>query len=120
MQRSRLVTERVLDIDDDLVADVGGDLWDGPLSVDANGGTIKGTVWIGRDPANIEVVRDGGGVCAGKEGCEERQAQQMRGCYESHLCVKYQFQRQQNIQKKDQKCRDHFFSKAKEYITEKI
>lgn len=74
MQRSRLVTKLVVDVDDDAIADIGLDLRNGPLVVDANDGTRERSVWIGRDPSDVEVVVDGS--CAG-----EAQRGSEQSCY---------------------------------------
>lgn len=62
VQRGRLVAQLVVHIDDDVVADVCIYARDGPLAVDADGGAVEGAVGIGRDPANVEVVRHGGSL----------------------------------------------------------
>lgn len=70
MQRSRLVTKLVVDVDDDTIADIGLDPRNGPLVIDANDGTRERSVWIGRDPSDVEVVVDGGSAGKAQRGSE--------------------------------------------------
>lgn len=84
MQRGALVTERVEYIDNDLIPDIGYNGWNGPLSIDSNHRSIKDTVWVGRDPADLKVICDGGRVHPSKEGCEKRELKETRHGCESH------------------------------------
>lgn len=72
MQRGALVPERVQHVDDDLVTDVGSDGWNGPLPVDTDHGSFKGTVWVGSDPTDFKVIRDGGRLRPSDEGRKQR------------------------------------------------
>lgn len=58
MQRGRLVTKLVVDVNDNSVAEVHIDCWDRPLAVDTNDRAFKGTIRVGSNPANVEVVCD--------------------------------------------------------------
>lgn len=78
VQRGRLVAQRVQDVHDDGVADVGCDVWNRPLSVDANCRAVKGTIWVGGDPANLKVVGDGGRVDALEEARAQNKLKQTR------------------------------------------
>lgn len=71
MQRSRLVTKLVVEVDDNAIADIGLDARNGPLVVDANDGTRERSVWIGRDPSYVEVVVDGGSADKAQRGSEQ-------------------------------------------------
>jgi len=69
VQRRGLVAQLVVDLDDDAVANVGLDLGDGPLAVDADDGARERTVRVGRHPGDVEVVVDRGrGSDAGDGG----------------------------------------------------
>lgn len=83
MQRSRLVTELVVDVDDDTIADVCLDMRNGPLVIDADDGTRERSVRIGSDPSDVEVVADGG--CAGQ--AQRRSEQSCRPCEAVHLVL---------------------------------
>ena len=56
MQRSRLIAELVVDVDNDPIANSGFDAWDGPFSVDSDDGSVSQTIRVSRDPADNEVV----------------------------------------------------------------
>lgn len=71
MQRGRLVAKLVVDIDDDAIANIGLNARNGPLVVDANDGTRKGSVWVGRDPSDVEVIVDGGRTGEAQRGSEQ-------------------------------------------------
>jgi hypothetical protein len=70
MDRSRLVAQRVENIDDDPVTE--GDLDDGqrPLAVDANYRSVCLSIWIRRHPANLKVIRH---RCCPREGDQREQ-----------------------------------------------
>lgn len=69
MKRGGLVTELIVDVDDDGVAHVGFNGRQGPFAVDADGRTGEGVVGIRVDPADVEVVlHDGGPREADGEG----------------------------------------------------
>lgn len=80
VQRRRLVSERVLDIDDELVALGDPDGWDGPLSVDANDGTGLHAIRVRIHPRYIKVVSNGGTVSQGhKQGYWKQKVGQRNG-----------------------------------------
>lgn len=83
MQRRRLVTKLVVEVDDDTIADIGLNARNGPLVIDANDGTRERCVWIGSDPSDVEVVVDSG--CAGK--AQRRSEQSCRPCEAIHSCL---------------------------------
>ena len=56
MERSWPILELVVNIDDDLIADIGFNSWDRPLAVDAHDSTLKLAIRISRQPADIKVV----------------------------------------------------------------
>lgn len=58
MQRGRLVTKLVVDVNNNSVAEVHVDCWDRPFAIDTNDGAFKGTIRVCSNPANVEVVRD--------------------------------------------------------------
>jgi len=72
VQRRRLVPQRVEDVNDQPIADIDLDEGEGPLTVDANDRPVCFAIWIGRDPADVEVV----GYCC-RQG--ERDARQQKG-----------------------------------------
>lgn len=67
MQCRRLIFERVLDIDYELVALGHPNGGDGPLSVDANDRTSLQPIRIRVNPRYFKVVCDGGTVGQGQE-----------------------------------------------------
>ena len=59
VQRGGLVTELVLDVDDDLVALSRPHDGQRPLPVDANGRPLEHAIGVGPDPGDVEIVGDG-------------------------------------------------------------
>lgn len=82
VQRGGLVAKLVVDIDDNAIANIGLDARNGPLVVDANDGTRKGSVWVGRDPSDVEVIVDGGRTGEAQRGSEQdrRSREAIHGC----------------------------------------
>ena len=74
MQRGGLVTQAVLDIDNDPIAKVDVDSGNGPLAVDANDWSLERTVRVSLSPANVEIKLAGG------RGGDIEEAKQ-RGCH---------------------------------------
>lgn len=62
VQRRRLVTQVIVGIDQDGIPNIGHDLRDRPLPVDADGRTLKRAVGVGPDPFDGKVV--------GYRGCQ--------------------------------------------------
>lgn len=58
MQRCRLVTKLVVNVNDDSVAEVHVNCWDRPLAIDTNDRALKGTIRVCSYPANVEIVGD--------------------------------------------------------------
>jgi hypothetical protein len=56
MKTGRLVSQLVVNLNDNVVADIGSDNWKRPLAIDANCWSNKSTVWIGINPGDVEVV----------------------------------------------------------------
>lgn len=73
MQSGGLVTQLVVNIDNDPVPNSGGDVRDWPLPIDANG-RAREAVWLGRDPGDIEVI----GHC-GSNGRRNKQEEYPHG-----------------------------------------
>ena len=69
MQRRRLISKRVLDIDNDLITFVGNDRWDGPLTIDAHHGAILLAIWVCVCPSDVKVIGDSGSL---RNGSKER------------------------------------------------
>lgn len=59
MEAGGFITQVVLYVDYDLVANIRLDCRYGPLVVDADDGALKGTIGVGGRPTNIEIVGDG-------------------------------------------------------------
>lgn len=72
VQGGGLVTELVVDIDNDTVALGGPHDGQRPLPIDANGRPLEGAIWVRPDPGDVEVVSDG--RCF-TEGDEEKERQ---------------------------------------------
>ena len=68
VQTGRLISERVLDIDNDLVAFGSNDWGNGPLVVDTNHRACLLAIWVGVGPAYVEVICDG---CAVSDRSEQ-------------------------------------------------
>lgn len=58
VQTRALVTELIVDIDNDPVALCSDDCRKGPLAVNAHDGPRESAIWICEDPRHIEVVSD--------------------------------------------------------------
>ena len=56
VQTSRFITQLIQHVDDDLISDIRTDPRYWPLAVDAYGWAVKGTIRIGRDPGDIEII----------------------------------------------------------------
>ena len=80
MQRGRLISQRILDVDHKLIANVGDNGWDGPLPVDAHDRTCLLAIWIRVHPTDVEVVGDGRSVGdGGEERYRHEKARQREG-----------------------------------------
>lgn len=82
VQRGRLVAKLVVDIDDNAIANVCLNARNGPLVVDANDGTRERSVWVGRDPSDVEVIVDSGRTGEAQRGSEQRR----RSSEAIHVC----------------------------------
>ena len=72
VQRSRLVSQLVRDVNDDVVTNVGGDRRQRPLSVYTNGAPVERTIRVGGHPGHVEIVANSGGSDASEErGCTD-------------------------------------------------
>lgn len=60
VQGGGLVVQQVEHVNDEPVANVDADGGNRPLPVDADGWTVCHAVGVGRDPGDVEVVRDRG------------------------------------------------------------
>lgn len=79
MERSGLVAELVVHIDDNLVAHIDSDLRDRPLVVDANDRSVEGTIRVSGDPSDVEVIGD--------RVCDDRGGEQDEACHQGQkLC----------------------------------
>jgi len=81
MQRSALVAQGVLDIDDDLVT-LGSDNWlNRPLAIDAHHWACLLSIWIRISPRDVEVVCDSRTM---RERCEKMYWKEEAGKRDSH------------------------------------
>ena len=71
MQRSRLVAQVIVSIDDDPITNVNLDCRDWPLAIDANDWALESIVRISSDPANIKIKLSGS--CRSEMGKGEKQ-----------------------------------------------
>lgn len=55
-----LVSERIGNMNDDVVPNIGDDRGNRPFAVYSNGSPVEGTVRVGCNPADIEVIGDRG------------------------------------------------------------
>lgn len=68
MDRRRLVSEVVVQIDNHSVADCSLDSWDRPLPIDANNGSLEEPVRVCPHPLGGKVVDAGGSLSKRAEG----------------------------------------------------
>src|SRR3569833_3708451 len=78
MERRRFVAELVVGVNDDAVADVGCDVRDGPLAVDANGWAIEESIRVSGQPRDVEIVGYGSGPRRSEQRREEQMAKHCR------------------------------------------
>ena len=62
VQTCALIAQQIQDIDNHLVSHSRSQVWQRPLPVDTHDGAHKHAIRVGMDPADIEVVGDGGGM----------------------------------------------------------
>ena len=68
VDRRRLVSKVIAQINDQSVADCGLNSWNGPLSIDTNDGSLEKPVGIRPHPLGGEIVDAGGGLSKRAEG----------------------------------------------------
>lgn len=57
MEGSGLISQLIVNIDNDLIANCRRHYWQRPVTVDANGWSLEGAIGVCCDPGNVEVVR---------------------------------------------------------------
>jgi len=62
MQGRSMIAQLILEIHNDAISDISGDLWDGPLTIDAHDWARLHPIRICGDPGHIEVVCDSGSM----------------------------------------------------------
>lgn len=56
MKSGGLISQLIVDIDDDLIADSRRHYWQRPLIVDADGWSLEGAIRVCSDPGDVEIV----------------------------------------------------------------
>lgn len=62
MQARTLISKLIEYVNYHTVPNAGRNLWQRPLSVDTYRRTMEGTVWVGYNPGDVEIIRDCGGM----------------------------------------------------------
>jgi hypothetical protein len=70
MQRCRLIAKVIVNIDHDVVTDVGVNSRNRPFAVDANCRAVKRTVRIRSYPTNVKIMLNDGGMACSQQRCQ--------------------------------------------------
>jgi len=75
------IAKVVLHIDNNAISDVGGDVRNWPLAIDAHDRTCVQTIRVGRDPGHVEIIYDRGSMG------EHAKAQEWDDAWEDHVVL---------------------------------